>query len=149
MPTHNLVVQATEFVGRTSELAEIAQLLANPACRLLTLAGPGGIGKTRLAIQATSDHAANFSDGVYLVNLASVGSPNLLPAAIAGALAVSFYGTQAPAEQIINYLRDKHLLLVLDNFEHLLEGAGFLADLLAHTRDVKVLVTSRERLNMR
>src|SRR5262245_12967591 len=120
MSSNNLPVQATTFVGRTSELEEITQRLTDPACRLLNLVGPGGIGKTRLALQAAADQLANFADGVYFVPLAPVNSPELLVSAIAGALKVSFYGQEDPVAQIVRFLRDKHLLLLLDNFEHLL-----------------------------
>src|SRR5579871_3341617 len=101
MPVHNLATQSTEFVGRSAELAEIAQLLADPACRLLTLLGPGGIGKTRLAIEAATLHGRKFVDGVFMVGLAPVGSSHLLSAAIAAALSVSLYGTETPDTQTI------------------------------------------------
>src|SRR5713101_185864 len=151
---HSLVVtsklpgQGTPFIGRTEECAQIRQLLADPACRLLTLLCPGGIGKTRLAMEAAAQHGAQFVDGVFIVGLAPISSPHLLPAAIASALSISFYGPETPATQTINYLRDKFLLLVLDNFEHLLDGVDLLTELLAQAAGVKILVTSRERLNL-
>ncbi len=148
MPTHNLPVQPTPFIGRDSELSEIADLLADPACRLLTLVGPGGIGKTRLALQAGANQLSNFVHGVYLVSLAPVGSANLLPSAISATLNVTFYGPDEPGLQIINYLRDKHLLLILDNFEHLLDGIPLLTAILAEAPLVKLLISSRERLNL-
>jgi predicted ATPase len=121
--------------------------LAVPTCRLLTLVGSGGIGKTRLAIQAAAQ-LANFAQGVYFVPLAPVGSPDLLASAIAGALQVSFYGSDDPTVQLVNYLREKHLLLLLDNFEHLREGTPLLTDILDAAPALKMLVTSRERLNL-
>ncbi len=138
---------STPFVGRADELTQITQLLSEPACQLLTLVGPGGIGKTRLAIQAAYqlDH---YAHGVHFVSLASVESPDLLAPAIAGALRLSFYGPESPEIQIVNYLHDKQLLLILDNFEQLLDGTRLLTDLLAHAAQVKLLVTSRERLNV-
>src|SRR5579872_347775 len=104
MTTHDLPTQSTSFVGRTAELADIANLLADPACRLVTVLGPGGIGKTRLTIQAAQQHLDTFADGVYFVPLAPVGSADLLASAIAGALKLSFFGSDSPDTQIINYL---------------------------------------------
>jgi predicted ATPase/DNA-binding XRE family transcriptional regulator len=148
-PPANLPVQPTPLAGRVNELAQIAERLADPACRLLTLVGPGGIGKTRLAIQAAVTCTDAFAQGVYFVALASVGSPDLLSSAIAGALTISFYGNEPPDVQIVNYLREMEMLLVMDNFEHLLDGVDLLTSLLAKCRRLKVLVTSRERLNVR
>src|SRR5579862_9528746 len=105
------------FVGRDAELADIVRLLSDPACRLLTLVGPGGIGKTRLAIQAAADQLPNFAQGVYFVSLASVNSPDLLAPTIASALEISIYGSAEPRRQIVQYLREKQMLLVMDNFE--------------------------------
>jgi len=104
-------------------------LLADPGCRLLTLVGAGGIGKTRLALQAAAQ-VPYFLQGIYFVPLNSVGSIDLLPTAIANALQVSFYGAEAPRLQIIHYLQEKQLLLLLDNFEHLLEASDLLTDVL-------------------
>ncbi len=148
MPTNNLPFQPTSFVGREKELAEIAALLADPTCRLLTLVGAGGIGKTRLALQAAEDQQPDFADGIAFVPLAPVGSTDLLPSAIAGALEVSFFGSEEPHIQLVRYLREKHMLLVMDNFEHLLEGTGLLTDLLQAAPNLKILATSRERLNL-
>src|SRR5687767_5326860 len=126
MVNHNLPTQSTPFIGRTDELAEITHRLADPDCQLLTLIGSGGIGKTRLALQAASDQLANYKDGVFFVSLASVSSPGLLASGIAAGLHIAFYGTDDPNVQLVNYLREKHMLLVLDNFEHLLDGVGLL-----------------------
>lgn len=148
MPAHNLPVQQTSFEGRREEVAEIAARLADPSCRLLTLVGPGGIGKTRLALHAAADQLVNFADGVYFVPLSALTSADLIAPAIAGSLEIHVYGAEDPRLQLIQALRQKHLLLVLDNFEHLLEGTALLAEILAHASGVKILVTSRERLNI-
>ena len=151
---HNLAPQLTPFVGRATELLEIIGRLTDPACRLLTLVGPGGIGKTRLAIQAAQNFVETlpdeppFGDGVYFVDLTAVGSPDLFVSTIAGALDFTFYGDADPKTQLLHYLREKGMLLILDNFEQLLDGAHLITDLLLATSAVKCLVTSREVLNL-
>ena len=147
-PVNNLPPQMTPFIGRERELAQITDRLDDPACRLLTLVGPGGIGKTRLALQAVSDRVGAYADGVFFVSLTPIGATTLISAAIANALQVSFYGQEDPDAQIVSYLRSKHMLLVLDNCEHLLGGIDLLEDMLAHAPRLKLLVTSRERLHM-
>lgn len=146
--TSNLPFQPTTFVGRGSELAAIARLLANPACRLLTLQGPGGIGKTRLALAVAAREAATFRDGVAFVALASISMPSQIVSAISEALQLTFVGQSDPTTQLLSVLRERHILLVLDNFEHLLEGAGLVSALLSHAPHITVVVTSRERLNL-
>lgn len=148
MSISHLPVSSTSFVGRSHELAEIGALLADPGCRLLTLHGAGGIGKTRLALQAAADFASHFSDGVYFVGLASVGSVDLLPAAFISALQLTPFGSNDLRLHVLRYLSQKQMLLVVDNFEHLLEGVNFLSDILQAATEVKLLVTSRERLNV-
>lgn len=145
---HNLPGQLTPFVGRSRELAEMGNLLTGPDCRLLTLVGPGGIGKTRLAIQAAGQVLNHFGNGVYFVSLQPVESIDLLASAIADALPVSLSGQQNPQAQLANYLSNKTMLLLLDNFEHLLAGATLLTHLLRASSGVKLLVTSREALNL-
>jgi predicted ATPase/DNA-binding SARP family transcriptional activator len=147
-PPHNLPGHSTPFVGREETLDEIARRLDDPACRLLTLCGPGGIGKTRLGLQAAQGQIGKHPDGVFYVPLAPVGSADLIIPAIAGAISFSFYGGTDPGEQLLGYLRDKHMLLLLDNFEHLVDGAGLIAELLEKCPGVRCLVTSRERLNL-
>ena len=156
-PKHNLPLQPTPFVGRQAELGEIADLLSDPACRLLTLVGPGGAGKTRLAIQSARQAlvgqagAILFRDGVYLIPLAPLSDVRYLVPTVAEAVGVSFFQREGhgPRHQLLNYLREKQMLLILDTFEHLVESAGLLSDLLEQAPGVKVMITSRERLNMR
>ncbi|MEO8392857.1 MAG: LuxR C-terminal-related transcriptional regulator [Chloroflexota bacterium] len=148
MTTHNLPHQSTGFIGRTEELAQINSLLADPNCCLLTIVGAGGIGKTRLALQSAAGQISYFAQGVYFVPLTSVTSTDLLPAAIAHTLQVSFYGSGDSRGQIIRYLREQHILLLMDNFEHLLEASDLLTEILQTATKVKFLVTSRERLNL-
>lgn len=149
---HNLSPQLTPFVGREEELEQLAKLLANPACRLLTMVGPGGIGKTRLALEAASRQIGQYWHGIYFVSLAAITSADYLTSTIADALNFSFRGTLEPKVQLLNYLREKEMLLILDNFEHLLgmpEGVQLLLDLLTRAPGVKLLVTSRERLSLK
>ena len=151
----NLPVQSTPFVGRLRELTEVAERLSDPACRLLTLVGPGGIGKTRLALQGAEDQRTNYRHGVFLVNLAPLTSPESILPTIADAVGFSFYRSEdpdrsgpSPRQQLLDHLREKQMLLVLDNFEHLLQSADLAADILAIAPRVKLLATSRERLNI-
>ncbi len=150
---HNLPPQLTTFVGRERELSAIAERLADPGCRLLTLTGLGGIGKTRLALQAAQEHLANFLHGVYFIPLAGLGAADFFATTVADALDFSFSGRQEPETQLLDYLREKELLLVLDNLEHLLpphqsEIRRLVLEILRQAPAVKMLVTSRERLNL-
>jgi predicted ATPase/DNA-binding CsgD family transcriptional regulator len=141
-----LPASLTPFVGRTQELAEINRMLADPACRLLTLVGPGGIGKTRLAVEVV--RGAAYPDGAFFVPLQALGAPVFILPAIAEILGLSvFYGCD-PKAQVLEALADLSLFLALDNFEHLVEGAGVVSELLAAAPGIKVLVTSREPLNL-
>lgn len=141
----------TPFIGRRSELEQIKALLLDPAQRLVTLTGPGGTGKTRLSIQAASEVAEHFPDGVWFAPLAALQSAEGLVPAVAKALDFSFYKEEErPRQQLLEYLWEKELLLILDNFEHL-AGNGALqlvSDILQTARRVKLLVTSRVRLNV-
>jgi predicted ATPase/DNA-binding SARP family transcriptional activator len=150
-PRHNLPLQPTPFIGREKVLGEIAGLLQDPDCRLLTLVGPGGIGKTRLALQAASEQLDAFLYGVWFVSLAPLSSPEFIVPTMADALRFSFFQREGdePKQQLLNYLREKQMLLLLDNFDHLVEGAGLLSEVLASAPLVKILVTSRQRLNLR
>jgi len=143
----NLPAQATPFVGRREELSKVGELLREPTCRLLTLVGPGGIGKTRLALQAAEQHDG-YEHGRWFVPLSGVNSPTLLAPAIAEALRLSFYGREDPTAQLLNFLTNRELLIILDSFEHLLAGVGLVADILQAAPRITILTTSRERLNL-
>jgi len=147
-PRHNLPRQPTPFVGRAPEIVEITALLRDPDCRLLTLLGPGGMGKTRLSIESSEQVADDFTHGVRFVALADVDAPEFMVTAVAESLKLTLNGDDDPQEQLRNYVRDKEMLLVMDNFEHLLDGADLVSDLLADAPRLKVLATSRETLNL-
>src|SRR5206468_1124635 len=141
---HNLPLPhpATPFIGRAAELAEISTLLDDPACRLVTLSGSGGIGKTRLALAIAAERLGRYPHGVWFVNLAPLSSAEGVISAIANTFKLSSLGMADPKEALRNYLREKALLLVLDNFEHVLDAAELVADILATAPGVQVLATS-------
>lgn len=145
---HNLPPQPTPFIDRERELEEITARLEDPACRLLTLVGAGGIGKTRLALQAAAEMVDAFAHGVYQVPLAPLSSREFIYSAIGDALRFPFSGPEEAKVQLLNYLRQKEMLLVLDNFEHLMEGAAIVSEIMQATTRVKMVITSRERLNL-
>ncbi|MBV7333124.1 AAA family ATPase [Chloroflexi bacterium TSY] len=146
-PPHNLPPQPTPFVGREREVAEIQQLLLDePDCRLLTLVGPGGIGKTRLALTVATHLLDAYPHGVFFVGLASVSDPEHIVTTIAEALSLNLQGAANPKMQLLNYLREKKLLLIVDNVEHLLAGAELLSEILNYSTQLTLLATSRERL---
>lgn len=148
MTNHNLPAQSTPFIGRTGEIASIAALFGNPACRLLTLVGPGGIGKTRLALEAAQQQIPNFIHGVYFVSLAPLSSAEAIVSAISEAVECLFFPGGELTQQLLDYLHSKQLLLVLDSFEHLLAGTDLIVNILRSAPETKILVTSRERLNL-
>ena len=142
---HNLPIRLSSFVGRENELAEVKALLADT--RLLTLLGPGGTGKTRLALQAAADVIDQFPDGVWLVELAPLTDPALLPDQLANTLRVQEQPGRPLRDTLTDYLRPKKLLLLLDNVEHLVrECAEFSEHLLRSCPQIKLLVTGREAL---
>ena len=143
---NNLPTQLTTFIGRDAELEEAAELLATT--RLLTLTGPGGTGKTRLSLQLAARSADDFPDGVFFVPLEPIRDPMLVAPRIAGALGVA-EGTARPiADSLADWLRDKRLLLVLDNFEQVVAAAPIVADLLRAAPEIKAVVTSRAVLHV-
>ncbi len=145
----NLPVPLTTFVGRARERRQINKCLRDGQTRLLTLIGLGGIGKTRLVIQIAHDMADHYLNGVYFVPLAPLESAEFLVSAIAAAVHLDFAGQSDPKKQLFSHLREKEALLVLDNFEHLLAGARLLDELLQNAPNITLLVTSRERLQLR
>lgn len=143
-----LPAQLTPFIGRASELAMLTKRLHDPACRLLTLVGPGGVGKTRLALELATQQASHFRDGVFVAPLVSLQSPAHLVVTLADVLQLVFYGHELPEAQLLNYLRDKQMLLVLDNFEHLVEAGSFIIQMLHAAPGLRIVVTSQERLQL-
>jgi len=146
---HNLPPQPTPFLGREKDVEEIGVRLSEGSCRLLTLVGIGGVGKTRLALQAAAEAVGAFAHGVYYVPLAALSGEEFLTGAVAEALGFAFHGREEARSELLNYLRAKEMLLVWDNFEHLLSGAAFVSEILAAAPAVKVLAASRERLNVK
>jgi class 3 adenylate cyclase len=144
----NLPTQPTPLIGREQELVDVASLLRREEIRLLTLSGVGGTGKTRLAVQLAADLLEEFPDGVFFVNLASIRDPSLVLATVAETLAVRERTGQSLEETLAEYLRERRLLLLLDNFEQVLAGAPSLAVLLAAAPHLKLLVTSRAPLRL-
>jgi predicted ATPase/serine/threonine protein kinase len=146
----NLPVQRTAFIGREPEAAALRQLLGREDVRLVTLTGPGGIGKTRLALQAASEVAGQFPGGVCFVALAAVSEPGLIASTIALAMGVSASGNQLSQESLKEYVSGltQPTLLVLDNFEHLVSAASVVADLLTISPKLKAMVTSQAPLHV-
>jgi predicted ATPase/serine/threonine protein kinase/DNA-binding CsgD family transcriptional regulator len=146
---NNLPIQFTSLIGREKEVAAVQNLLSREDIRLLTLTGPGGTGKTRLGLQVAAELNDSFADGVFFVNLASISDPDLVMPTIAETLELKETGDQPLLDLLKAYLREKHLLLLLDNFEQVVGAAMLVADLLTACPKLKVLVTSRVILRMR
>lgn len=153
---HNLPAQATPLIGRDTEKVDLTQALFDPATRLITIVGPGGMGKTHLALGVAHDLIERqrattpevFADGILLLELAPLLSAEPLLPTIANTLGFQFNAEGDPKAQLLDYLREKRMLLVADNFEHVLDGVPLIADILAAAPGVKVLATSRERLQL-
>src|SRR5215203_4806389 len=145
---NNLPLQPTPLVGREREVEEISERLRSEQVHLLTLTGPGGTGKTRLALQAAADLLEEFEDGVFFVALATITDPELVPSTIAGPLGVKESAEQPLLETLKSFLQQKHLLLLLDNFEQVLEAAPLVGELVAADPKLKILATSRIPLRL-
>jgi len=139
---------ATPFVGRRAESRRLLEQLEDPTCRLVTIVAPGGMGKTRLSLAVAEAAKASFRDGARFVALAPVASVGGIVYAIADALPVEFSGQRPPLDQVVDALREREMLLVLDNFEHLTDGADLVQEILGLAPNVKMLVTSRVGLNL-
>ena len=144
---HNLPIQRTSFIGREKELEQIKQAIRGH--RLVTLTGSGGAGKTRLSLQVAADLLDQFPDGIWFVELSAITNPELIPKTILSAFGVMEQQGRTVLQQLTDYLREKQLLLVLDNCEHLIEACAKLTDdLLGHSHSLKILATSREALGV-
>ena len=143
---NNLPVQLTSFIGRSKEMGEVKQLLS--AERLLTLTGPGGSGKTRLALQVAAEMLEQFQDGVFFVALAPITDPGLVASTIAQALGIIETAGRSMVDSLKDYLRNKSLLLFLDNFEQVILAAPLVAELLVACSKLKIMITSREGLRI-
>jgi len=162
---HNLAAQTTPFVGREAELGQLEDLLDDPAVRLVTILGPGGMGKTRLALELGHGIVAQasfstinrrvdsrgrfqFFSGVFFVGLAQITSPDAVLNALADAVGFQFYPGGEMKQQLLDFFREKSLLLIIDNCEHVLEGANVVSDILHAAPRLKVIATSRAKLNL-
>jgi predicted ATPase/DNA-binding SARP family transcriptional activator len=148
VPRHNLPAPTTRFIGRKRELAHLTELLAQADTRLVTLIGLGGTGKTRLALELAWRQLEHHADGAWFVPLAGLSSGDLVVPGIASALGFEFSGPREPRQQLLDYLREKNLLIVLDNLEHLLEVVPIITDLLEAAPGLKLVATSRVALEL-
>jgi len=145
---NNLPLQLTPLIGREKEVSEVCERLSRPEVRLLTLTGVGGTGKTRLGLQAAAELTEEFEDGVFFVSLAAISDPELVVGAVAGTLGVKEAGGQPLLESLEGYLGEKHILLLVDNFEQVLEAATMVSELISACHKLKVLATSRTPLRL-
>ncbi len=146
---YNLPGPLTSLIGREQEIQAVCSFLRRPEVRLVTLTGTGGVGKTRLGLEVGTDLLADFADGVCFVSLAPISDPDLVVPTIAQALGIQEAGERPLLDLLQAYLRDKRLLLLLDNFEQVLAAAPWLSDLLTGCPHLKILVTSRAVLHIR
>jgi predicted ATPase/DNA-binding CsgD family transcriptional regulator/Tfp pilus assembly protein PilF len=147
-PIVRLPVMMTPFIGRQIELNALAERLDQSTCHLLTIVGPGGIGKTRLAVETSARRSSLYPDGVYFVPLAPLSAAEYVTTTLAGVLDITLHATSDPEELVLRTLADKKMLLVLDNFEHILDAAPLLSRIVNAAPGVHLLITSRERLNL-
>src|SRR5690242_9749654 len=148
-PSSGLPLPPTRLVGRSQERSSALALLRHSETHLLTLTGPSGVGKTRFALQLAWDLIPDFADGVLYIPLAPISDAALVPGVVAQVLGIREQGNSSFTEQVRAFVREKHALLVLDNFEQVLEAAAFVADLLTACPRLSVLVTSRTPLHLR
>ncbi len=147
-PIYNLPAQPTPLIGRHDELATLAALLCDPACRLVTIIGPPGIGKTRLSLAVAAHLRDEFEDGAVFVTLAPIRDPDLVATAIAQPLGVKEHANRSLLQSLKDELHDKRILVVVDNFEQVVDAAPLVSELLAAAPDLTVLVTSRVPLHL-
>jgi len=140
---NNLPVSLTQLIGREQEVAAIKALLSRPDMRLLTLTGTAGVGKTRLALEVARELGGDFADGMHVISLAPISDPALVMPTIAHTLGLTESASQSVLDLLKSSQRDKHQLLLLDNFEHLVSEAPELTELLEACPELKILVTSR------
>jgi len=146
---NNLVYQPNAFIGRDREMAELKELILEKKQRLVSITAPGGYGKSRLATQLCANLLDYFANGVFEVLLAPVGSHERIVSVTADALGFQFYGRADPKQQLLDYLREKEMLISFDNFEHMMEGKELLTEILGYAPKVSILVTSREPLRLK
>jgi predicted ATPase/class 3 adenylate cyclase len=145
---HNLPAQPTAFIGRDAELVSLHALLSDSRNRLITIVAPGGMGKTRLALETAQQIIKAFPHGIYFIALDRITSAELIVQSVAEVLPIFLASNEDPKSRVVDYLHDKKILLVMDNFEHVLDGAIFVQDVLKAAPHVQVLATSRLKLNL-
>ena len=146
---HNLSVMPTLLIGRSEELKTLQELVLNSASRVITVTGPGGMGKTRISLQIAAELIEHFRNGVFFVDLTKINNADAFYQLLLSTLSIKESGGKESIELLIEYLKEKNILLILDNFEHLMDAAVLAADLLAECPGLKYLVTSREALHLR